>query len=75
MHILNTQEWRIIADAIEKKREKLLKQILVRNADNNIQKYSERDLLIAQIEMLDYFLQKPQDIAQYLKSTHYEENI
>lgn len=65
MSILQTQEWQEITEAINKKKEKILSQILQVNAEMNEVKYSERDLLISQMEMLDYFLQKPKDIAHY----------
>lgn len=65
MSILQTQEWQEISDAINKKKQKILSQILQVNAEMNEVKYSERDLLISQMEMLDYFLQKPKDIVQY----------
>ncbi len=65
MSILNTQEWREITEAIEKKKEKIMKQILAVDASMNETIYSRRDILIAQIEMLDFFLKKPEDIKNY----------
>lgn len=65
MSILNTQEWREIAEVIEKKKEKIMKQILAVDASMNETIYSRRDILIAQIEMLDFFLKKPEDIKNY----------
>jgi hypothetical protein len=65
MSILNTQEWREITEAIEKKKEKIMKQILAVDASMNETIYSRRDILIAQMEMLDFFLKKPEDIKNY----------
>lgn len=65
MSILNTQEWREITEAIEKKKEKIMKQILAVDASMNETIYSRRDILIAQIEMLDFFMKKPEDIKNY----------
>lgn len=65
MNILQTQEWQAIADAIEKKKEKILKQILCVESELNEQKYSARDMLIAQMEILDFVLKKPQEIHNY----------
>lgn len=65
MSILNTQEWREITEAIEKKKGKIMKQILAVDASMNETIYSRRDILIAQMEMLDFFLEKPEDIKNY----------
>lgn len=51
---------------LEKKRERIIKQILQKNAENNVQKYSERDLLIVQMEMIDFFIKTPEKINTYL---------
>ncbi|RAL55462.1 hypothetical protein BLM37_04445 [Candidatus Gracilibacteria bacterium GN02-873] len=65
MSILNTQEWREITEAIKKKKGKIMKQILAVNTSMNETIYSRRDILIAQMEMLDFFLKKPEDIKNY----------
>lgn len=65
MSFFHNSEWQTLAEAIHKKKEKILSQILCVNAEMNETRYSKRDLLIAQMEMLDYFLKKPQDIADY----------
>lgn len=65
MSILNTQEWREITEAIEKKKGKIMKQILAVDASMNETIYSRRDILIAQMEMLNFFLKKPEDIKNY----------
>lgn len=65
MSILNTQEWREITEAIEKKKGKIMKQILAVDASMNETIYSRRDILIAQMEMLDFFMKKPEDIKNY----------
>lgn len=42
-----------------------MKQILAVDASMNETIYSRRDILIAQMEMLDFFLKKPEDIKNY----------
>lgn len=65
MSFFHNSEWQTLAEAIHKKKEKILSEILTVNMSMNEVKFSKRDLLIAQMEMLDYFLKKPKDIANY----------
>ncbi len=65
MSIQNTAEWQEIKKSLESRKEKILKKILTKNPSLNEVKFSLRDLYITELEMINYFLNKPQDIANY----------
>ncbi|MGP1582961.1 MAG: hypothetical protein ACTTH6_01895 [Candidatus Altimarinota bacterium] len=75
MSIQNTQEWQEIKKSIETRKEKILKKILTKNPSLNEVKFSLRDLYITEIEMFDYFLNKPQDIVNYKNNINDDENL
>ncbi len=75
MSIQNTQEWQEIKKSLETRKEKILKKILTKNPILNDVKFSARDLYITELEMIDYFLNKPQDIINYKNTTNDDENL
>lgn len=70
MSIQSTQEWQEIIKSLEVRREKILKKILTKNPSLNEVKFSLRDLYITELEMLEYFMNKPQDIINYKNNTN-----
>lgn len=75
MSIQNTQEWQEIKKSLETRKEKILKKILTKNPSLNEVQFSLRDLYITEIEMIDYFLKKPQDLINYKNNTNDDENL
>ena len=53
MTIFDTEEWGKIVDTLNRRKEKIFKKILEKNPGLNDMKYTERDILITEYEILE----------------------
>lgn len=63
MTIFDTEEWGKIVDTLNRRKEKIFKKILEKNPGLNDMKYTERDILITEYEILEIIIKKPQKLA------------
>lgn len=63
MAIFDTEEWGKIVDTLNRRKEKIFKKILEKNPGLNDMKYTERDILITEYELLEIIIKKPQKLA------------
>ncbi len=62
MAIFNTEEWEKIVDTLNRRKEKVFKRILEKNPELNDMKYTERDILITEYELIEIIIKKPQKL-------------
>jgi|GEM_PF-2013295 hypothetical protein len=62
MAIFDTEEWGKIVDTLNRRKEKIFKKILEKNPELNDMKYTERDMLITEYELIEIIIKKPKKL-------------